>query len=310
MQVNDFSEIMNYLMSIIVDVDLRIDNKLRSNKSLFLNMNKCCGKIISGIPNELLVGDDIYSKLLQKLKECQNGIPKFIKAFENVDRALFIPYLPLEFYKKIKKIDNKNLDELVKKGRIQINSQKMIRDNPYLNIPIHIGHGATCSAPHVIILYNAIADLFSKAKIFEAGTGCGYHAAVTASINPEFRIYSAEIIPELCSLAAGNISNLPEGKKLLERIIIEEADCIEPECSFMMRNAPYDFIYFTFMLASQEIVRNALGLLNKNGILLAPLNISEERSDAGKLVAIHKKGNEMLRYNLADVLFTPAIKRC
>ena len=305
-----FSDLMDMLLRAIIDTDLNATETKKTNESMVLRMQEMFKDFISVIPAEAMNSGDFYSKMLLKLKECGSGIPNFMEAFRKVDRSVFIPYFGSEFHEKEYKAEGKGLKKEIEGGFFEINpnNEKELRVNPYHNLAIPIGFNATCSAPHIISLYNMIADFVPEAKIFEAGTGCGYHAAVTASINPKFRVYSADITREFQKISRENIGKLPEGRELLERIVIGEADCAAPDNKFMLKNAPYDLIYFTFMLCEDlKVIKSAISCLKEDGIVVVPWSNSRKNPRFGNLIALSNR--EEGQYNLGNVGFMPAIRK-
>ncbi|MBI2574323.1 hypothetical protein HYV82_00360 [Candidatus Woesearchaeota archaeon] len=81
------------------------------------------------------------------------------------------------------------------------------RSLAYIDMPLPIGHGQTCSQPYVVAFMADQLELRHGLSVLEVGAGCGYSAAVTARlIGKSGRLVSAERIPELAELAARNLS--------------------------------------------------------------------------------------------------------
>lgn len=89
----------------------------------------------------------------------------------------------------------------------------------YADEPLPIGFGQTISQPTTVafMLEHLVAD--KGDVIFDVGSGSGWQAAMLAQIvGPMGKIYTAEIIPELCEFAKENIKKYPE---LARRIVSE-----------------------------------------------------------------------------------------
>ncbi len=104
--------------------------------------------------------------LIQSLKK-QNFPQVILKAFEKIDRELFIP---IQLYKEA-----------------------------YEDIPLSIGHGQTISQPYTIAFMLTMLKVKKKEKhkILEIGSGSGYVLALLSELNPDGNIYGVERIKEL-----------------------------------------------------------------------------------------------------------------
>ena len=56
------------------------------------------------------------------------------------------------------------------------------RGSAYDDRPLPIGEGQTISAPHMVAMMTDLLALDPDDSVLEIGTGCGYHAAVTAEV--------------------------------------------------------------------------------------------------------------------------------
>ena len=97
--------------------------------------------------------------------------PRVLKAFQEVDRALFVP------------------DEL--------------KESAYDDRPLPIGSGQTISQPYIVAYMAQVLDLSPSEVVLEIGTGCGYNAAILSRLVKE--VYSVEIFSELTWLARENL---------------------------------------------------------------------------------------------------------
>lgn len=126
--------------------------------------------------------------------------PEVMQAFYKVPRHLFIPYLYDEEGDKLKKIalDYKEPDQgFLEKVYADTPLSIWARDNEVLS---------TSSQPLVMAVMLRDARVKAGEKVLEIGTGCGYNAAVTATIvgDPE-KVVTIEIYPEVAELAAQNL---------------------------------------------------------------------------------------------------------
>lgn len=170
------------------------------------------------------------------------------------------------------------VDSLVRAGRIErestIEAMKAVprhefvpeprRDSAYADRPLPIGADQTVSAPHMVGIMCDLLDLEDGDDVLEIGTGCGYHAAVTAEIVGGEHVYSVEYVAELAEKARKTLESL--GYDIHIRI----GDGHEgwPE------HAPYDAAYLT--CATPELPEAILEQLRVGGRVVAPVGTSRQ----------------------------------
>ncbi len=81
-----------------------------------------------------------------------------------------------------------------------------VREAAYADGPLPIGHGQTISQPYIVALMTQLGRTGEARRALDVGTGCGYQAAVLATIVPE--VFSVEVVPELAASAARRLSQL------------------------------------------------------------------------------------------------------
>ncbi|QGA84033.1 Protein-L-isoaspartate(D-aspartate) O-methyltransferase [Halomicrobium sp. LC1Hm] len=108
------------------------------------------------------------------------------------------------------------------------------RERAYDDRPLPIGDGQTISAPHMVAIMADLLDLAPDDRVLEIGTGCGYHAAVTAELADT--VYSVEYRATLAETARERLADLG-----YDTVAIRAGDGREgwPE------HAPYDRAYLT-----------------------------------------------------------------
>ncbi|TKX77994.1 protein-L-isoaspartate(D-aspartate) O-methyltransferase [Halorubrum sp. SD626R] len=82
------------------------------------------------------------------------------------------------------------------------------RQSAYEDRPLPIGHDQTISAPHIVAIMTDLLGLERGDRVFEVGTGCGYHAAVLAEIVGPGNVFTAEYVPELAGTARDRLDRL------------------------------------------------------------------------------------------------------
>ena len=78
----------------------------------------------------------------------------------------------------------------------------------YEDRPLPIGNDQTISAPHIVGRMLDLLALEPGDRVLEIGTGCGYHAAVTAEVVGAEHVYSIEYDPELAERARDRLADL------------------------------------------------------------------------------------------------------
>ena len=82
------------------------------------------------------------------------------------------------------------------------------RDFAYEDMPLHIGHGQTISAPSMVAIMCDILDVRDGDKVLDIGTGWGYHSAILSLLAGSGTVYSVERIPELAGRAEKILDDL------------------------------------------------------------------------------------------------------
>ena len=131
------------------------------------------------------------------------------------------------------------------------------RDSAYADRPLPIGDGQTISAPHMVGVMAELLAVEPGDRVLEIGTGCGYHAAVTAELGVE--VYSVEYEPRLAREARDRFDELGYG------IHVRQGDGHEG----WSENAPYDAAYLT--CAAEDFPAAVVEQVRPRGFLLAPL---------------------------------------
>jgi protein-L-isoaspartate(D-aspartate) O-methyltransferase len=80
------------------------------------------------------------------------------------------------------------------------------RNRAYDDAPLPIGEGQTISQPYIVAAMTAALHLRGNEKVLEIGTGCGYQAAVLASLARE--VFTIEYRSQLATSAAERLVRL------------------------------------------------------------------------------------------------------
>jgi protein-L-isoaspartate(D-aspartate) O-methyltransferase len=139
------------------------------------------------------------------------------------------------------------------------------RDSAYADTPLPIGDGQTISAPHMVGIMTDLLDPEPGTDVLEIGTGCGYHAAVTAEIVGPEHVFSVEYHDSLAVQARDRLDRLGYGD-----VSIRVGDGKQgwPE------HAPYDRAYLT--CAAPDFPDAVVEQVRPGGVLLAPLGTARQ----------------------------------
>jgi protein-L-isoaspartate(D-aspartate) O-methyltransferase len=80
------------------------------------------------------------------------------------------------------------------------------RGRAYEDAPLPIGDGQTISQPYIVAAMTMALRLSGGERVLEIGAGCGYQAAVLASLARE--VFTIEYRPELATSAAARVARL------------------------------------------------------------------------------------------------------
>jgi len=152
------------------------------------------------------------------------------------------------------------------------------REAAYEDRPLPIGEGQTISAPHMVAIMTGLLDLAEGQRVLEIGTGCGYHAAVTAEIVGPENVYSVEYHDSLAAEARRNLEATGSGE-----VSVRAGDGREgwPD------HAPYDRAYLT--CAAGEFPDAVVEQVRIGGVLLAPIEGSTRFPGRGGQVLIRAR---------------------
>ncbi|MGD9509747.1 MAG: protein-L-isoaspartate(D-aspartate) O-methyltransferase [Geminicoccaceae bacterium] len=81
-----------------------------------------------------------------------------------------------------------------------------LRDYAYLPMPLPVHPEQNIAAPYLVALMTQLAAVAPGSRVFETGTGEGYHAAVLSRLAGE--VFSVEVVPELAQAATERLHAL------------------------------------------------------------------------------------------------------
>lgn len=134
------------------------------------------------------------------------------------------------------------------------------RSGAYNDSPLPIGEGQSISAPHMVAIMVELLELHAGDEVLEIGTGCGYHAAVTAELVGAENVYSVEYHDSLAERARETLDRTGYGE-----ISVRSGDGREG----WPAHAPYDRAYLT--CAADTFPEPLREQVRTEGVLLGPL---------------------------------------
>ncbi|MFC7021221.1 MULTISPECIES: protein-L-isoaspartate(D-aspartate) O-methyltransferase [Haloarcula] len=141
-----------------------------------------------------------------------------------------------------------------------------VREEAYEDRPLPIGEGQTISAPHMVARMADLLDLRPGDDVLEVGTGCGYHAAVTAELVGPDHVYSVEYHEPLAERARETLASLG-----YDAVSVRVGDGKEG----WAEHAPYERAYLT--CAAPSFPPAVVEQLQPGGLLLAPIGGDQQR---------------------------------
>src|SRR4051794_6513617 len=169
--------------------------------------------------------------------------------------------------------------------------EEALASRAYEDTALPIGFSQTISQPSVVArMIELLLEGKTAGKVLEVGTGCGYQAAVLASIFPE--VYSIERIKALLERARRNLLGLR-----LANLRLAHGDGY----AGLEQAAPFHSIIVA--AAAPRIPEALLRQLAPGGRMILPLR--DESTGAQRLVLIERSGRGFLESELDPVRFVP-----
>ncbi len=169
--------------------------------------------------------------------------------------------------------------------------EEALASRAYEDSALPIGFGQTISQPYVVArMIEILIQKKDLGKVLEVGTGCGYQAAVLASLAAE--VYSIERIRELLERARANLRELR-----LKNLRLAHGD----GAGGLDKAAPFDSIILA--AAAPEMPQALLRQLARGGRMILPLR--NGAADAQRLVLVERSARGYIETALDPVRFVP-----
>jgi protein-L-isoaspartate(D-aspartate) O-methyltransferase len=172
--------------------------------------------------------------------------------------------------------------------------EEALASRAYEDSALPIGFGQTISQPYVVArMIEILVKDRQPGKVLEVGTGCGYQAAVLASIAAgASEVYSIERIRELLDRARANLRELR-----LKNLRLAHGD----GAAGLEKAAPFDSIILA--AAAPQMPQHLLQQLARGGRMVLPLR--EAGADAQRLVLVERSRLGYTEVALDPVRFVP-----
>jgi protein-L-isoaspartate(D-aspartate) O-methyltransferase len=169
-----------------------------------------------------------------------------------------------------------------------------MREQAYMDTPLHIGEGQTISAPHMVAIMAEALDLHPGHNVLEVGGGSGYHAAVMAElVRPGGKVYSMERLGILAKAAERNLKASGYGDRV--EVVVGDGTKGLPE------HAPYDRI--SVAAAAPHVPEPLKEQLAEGGRMLVPVGGPWYQ----ELIMVASIKNKFTTENLGGCAFVPLI---
>jgi len=169
--------------------------------------------------------------------------------------------------------------------------EEALASRAYEDTALPIGFGQTISQPYVVaLMIEFLIQERKPGKVLEVGTGCGYQAAVLASLATE--VYSIERIRELLERARANLRELR-----LKNLRLAHGD----GAAGLEKAAPFDSIIVA--AAAPALPQALLRQLAPGGRMILPLR--DGAADAQRLVLVERGARGYTETALDPVRFVP-----
>ena len=178
----------------------------------------------------------------------------------------------------------KEISWQVQKAMRMIPRHDFVKDYPYEDTPLKIGHGQTISQPFIVAYMTDILDISPLHTVLEIGTGSGYQAAVLSEV--ALKVYTVERIKALAKQT---------------KILLDHYSNVHMKVGHGFKgwkeNGPYDRIMVTAM--PDKIPETLVDQLKDGGKMIIPVK--------GDLILITKTGKTYTQKSLIGVRFVPLV---
>ena len=150
-----------------------------------------------------------------------------------------------------------------------------LRPFAYFDIPLTVGYEQNTSQPYLIALMTQLAGVDKNDRVFETGTGSGYHAAILSRLAA--RVISVEVVKPLADSAARRLKKMG-----YTNIEVRHADGFYG----WKERGPFDAMIIKE--AVPQIPATLINQLKPGGRLIAPVGFP----DRGQMLTVIEKHDD------------------
>jgi len=166
------------------------------------------------------------------------------------------------------------------------------RHEAYEDRPVPIGCGQTISQPYIVALMIQELQVQPHHRVLDVGAGSGYQTAVLAKLARE--VFAVERIAELAQRASAVLAELG-----IDNVTLSSGD----GTLGWAEHAPFDRIICG--AAGPDVPNAWVQQLAEDGRIVTPVGPAEMQT----LIAVQKRGGELVRRDICGVRFVPLIGR-
>lgn len=182
-----------------------------------------------------------------------------------------------------------------------VDRKYFIDHHPYVDTALSIGHGQTISQPSTVARVLMLAELAPGHDVLEIGFGSGWNACLIAYLVYPGKVTSAEIVPELVTLARENLERVKQHIDVGERLNGLE---IIQENIFQTPRGSYDRIIATAGVSPDSVSKIEIladRLLKEKGLVVCPYQ-------RGPMMVLRKRDGEVTtQFTQEQYAFVPLI---
>ena len=181
----------------------------------------------------------------------------------------------------LEKLKKDNVPEKILEAFAKVRREDFVPSNIpqamiYEDIALSIGYNQTISQPFTIAVMLHLLDLKKGQKVLEVGSGCGYVLALISEITKN-RVYGIEVVEKLADKSRENLINY-------------DAEIYNRNGKFGLKEKlPFERILIS--AACKEVPKTLLNQLTDNGILVAPV---ENSDDECSMIKIQREKNKFV----------------
>lgn len=169
--------------------------------------------------------------------------------------------------------------------------QKALAPHAYDATPLPIGYGQTISQPYMVAKISELLEVSPGMRILEIGSGCGYQAAVLATMGCS--VFGIEIVREIFAQAVARLRTMGFYQVQLHR---------GDGTLGMAQAAPFDRIVVS--AGGPKIPPPLIAQLANNGVMIIPVGKTQRQQ---RLLRVRKTNGAVRTEDLGGAVFVDLV---